>query len=262
MWADLHSQEDEMVSVKVLLYALVALSGTKMTASDGRGSQLGCDTVQAGDAAISPKHPQSFTVLRNLLLTRNDTATPFGTQRETLTWGRLSGRPTLLDVLVFSTPRGTTVDSSWVDIHTLRPLRFRSNNTGRAITLDFDGQQVRGRITPSTGTPTEIDQQLGVRAFEWNILGLAVGALPLGAGYCVTVPVYSDRIGKATWYTVEVVGDTTVPRKSRAAEPVWEVLAKAEAPAPTARYWISRRHGVVSRVLVSEPGISIMYARD
>jgi hypothetical protein len=248
--------------VTVVAYALVGFNGIRGTAPGERGNVLGCDTIQAGDVAISPKHLQPFTVVRHLMLTTGDSVTPFGTQTETLTSGRLNGRATLLDVLVFRTPRGETVDSSWIDSGTLRPLRFQSNNAAREITLNFEGQRVRGRITPSVGAATEVDQQLGVRPFEWNILGLAIGALPLGAGYCAQVPVYSDRFGRVTWYSVEVVRDTTVPRKSRTAEPVWEVIARGEIPAPDARYWVSRRHGVVSRVLVSEPGISIMYARD
>jgi hypothetical protein len=245
----------------VVAYALVGFI-VQGAASGEKSDWVGCDTVQAGDAAISPKHLQPFTLVRQLVLTRGDSVTPFGTQTETLTSGRLNGRPTLLDVLVFRTPRGETIDSSWIDSGTLRPLRFQSNNATREITLEFEAQRVRGRIVPSAGAPTEIDQQLGARPFEWNILGLAIGALPLGTGYCAQLPVYSDRSGRVTWYSVEVVRDTTVPRKSRAAEPVWEVVARGETPAPEARYWVSQRHRVVSRVLVSEPGVSIMYARD
>jgi hypothetical protein len=248
--------------VMAVVYALVGSAGDAVIPSTGRGDGLGCDTIQAGDAPISPKYLQSFTVVRHLRLTRGDSVMPFGTQTETLTSGRLNGRPTLLDILVFDTPRGKTVDSSWVDDRNLRPLRFQSSNAARAVTLDFEEERVRGRTVPSTGAPTDVDQQLGVRPFEWNMLGLAIGALPLRAGYCAALPVYSDRFGRVSWYTVKVVGDTTVPRKTRAAEPVWEVVATSETPAPSARYWVSRRHRVVSRVLVWEPGISVMYARD
>jgi hypothetical protein len=233
-----------------------------MTEWAGRGEGSGCDTVQAGDATISLKHLQSFTVLRHLTLTRGDSVVPFGTQTETLTSGWLHGRPTLLNVLVFDTPRGKTVDSSWVDGRAFRPLRFQSNNAARAITLDFEGERLRGRTVPSTGAPTEVAHQLVVRPFEWNILGLAIGGLPLRPGYCAALPVYSDRFDRVTWYSIEVVRDTVVPRKSRSPEPVWEVVARGAAPVPSARYWVSRHHRVVSRVLVSEPGISIMYARD
>ena len=245
----------------VVLYALAGLAGSAIDL-ERREDESRCDSIQAGDHTVAANHGQSFTVVRHLTLTRGDSVTPFGTQTETVTSEQWRGRPTLLDVLVFDTPRGKTVDSSWVDYRTIRPLRFQSNNAARAITLDFHDKRVRGRTVPDTGARTEIDQQLEVRPFEWNILGLVIGALPLRVGYCAQLPVYSDRFGRLNWYKVDVLRDTTVPRKTRAAEPVWEVLATSEAPAPTARYWVSKRHGVVSRVLVAEPGISIMYARD
>jgi hypothetical protein len=241
---------------------LLAVAAYTLVNLVGGSEPHGCDTIQPGHVALSPQYWQSYTVVRNLVLTRGDSTTPFGIQTETLSWGQLHGRPTLLDVLVFDTPRGKTVDSSWIDGSTLRPLRFQSNNAARAVSLDFEGMRVRGRTVPSTSAPTVVDHQLGVEPFEWNMLGLAIGALPLRAGYCAELPVYSDRFGRVSWYTAEVVGKTRVPRKSRPAEPVWEVVAKADAPAPSARYWVSQRHRVVSRVLVWEPGISIMYARD
>jgi hypothetical protein len=228
----------------------------------GTDDRLDCDTVLPAHPALSAKHLQSFTVLRRLTLTRGDSVAAFGTQKETVTSGWLKGRSTLLDVLVFDTPRGKTVDSSWVEPTTFRLLRFTSHNAERTVTLDFEGQRVRARTVPANGTPTEVNRELGVGAFEWNILALAISALPLRPGYCAQLPVYSDRFGRVSWYAVEVVRDTTVPRASRAPEPVWEVIATGEPPAPSARYWVSRRHRVVSRVLVSEPGISILYARD
>ena len=226
------------------------------------GGTPGCDTVQAGSAAISAQHLRDFSIVRHLMLTRGDSVMPFGIQTETLTTGRLDGRPTLLDIQVFETPRGKTVDSSWVDHRTLQPIRFQSNNAARAITLDFKVNRVQGRTVPDSGASSQVDHRLPVQPFEWNILGMAVGALPLRAGYCAQLPVYNDRFGKVSWYTVEVVRDTTIARKTRGPEPVWEVVATGETPAPMARYWVSRHHRMVSRVLVSEPGISIMYARD
>lgn len=211
---------------------------------------------------MSSKYLTSFSVVRQLTLSRGDTVRPFGTQTETLTSGRLDGRPTLLSILVFDTPRARTVDSSWIDPETLKPLRFQSHNAARTVRLDFVADRVRGQTTPADSAPTFFDRRLGVAPFEWNVLALAVSALPLRPGYCASLPVYSDRSGLVSWYEVRVLGDTTIERKSRGPEPVWEVVALADSAAPHARYWISRRHRVVSRVLVSEPGISILYARD
>ena len=244
-----------------LLYALVL--GLIEPPRTGIGVAAdGCDSVPAGSSTVSSKYLGNFTLVRRLTLTRGDSVTPFGTQSETLTSGRLGGRPTLLDVLVFDTPRGKTVDSSWIDRETLKPLRFKSDNAARSITLDFSANRVRGQTTPADSAPVITAQALDVPPFEWNVMALAVSALPLELGYCASLPVYSDRSGRVSWYTVRVVSDTAIQRKSRGPESVWEVVARPDSAAPEARYWISRRHRVVSRVLVSEPGISIMYARD
>jgi hypothetical protein len=248
-------------SISFLIYALAVAAGTGSPGTDG-SSPSGCDTVTAGAKTVSSRYLTDFTVVRQLTLTRGDSSSPFGTQTETLTSGRLHGRPALLDVLVFDTPRARTVDSSWIDPETLKPLRFQSHNAARTIRLDFVADRVRGQTTPADSAPTFLDRRLGVAPFEWNVLALAVSALPLRPGYCATLPVYSDRSGRVSWYQVRVVGDTIIERKSRGPEAVWEVVAQPDSAAPQARYWISRRHRVVSRVLVSEPGISIMYARD
>jgi hypothetical protein len=250
-----------MSSSSFLLYAVVLLAGTGSAGTASRGSG-GCETLPAGAKSISSKYFSDFTVVRQLTLIRGDSSSHFGTQTETLTTGRFEGRPALLDVLVFDTPRARTVDSSWVDPETLKPFRFQSDNAARTVRLDFAADRVRGQTTPADSAPTFLDRRLGVAPFEWNVLALAVSALPLEQGYCARLPVYTDRLDRVSWYEVRVVGDTSIERKSRGPEAVWEVVAQPDSAAPQARYWISRKHRVVSRVLVSEPGISILYARD
>jgi hypothetical protein len=252
-----------MLYIAILIFATAgSFKPTTSPSTQPGGSIGGCDSVEAGDVTVAAQRLQPFTLLRNLTLTRGDTVKPFGHQTETLTSGEHRGRGVMLDVLVFDTPNGKTVDSSWVDARTLRPLRFQSNNASRAVELEFDARQVRGRTVPSSGAPTEVNQELDAQAFEWNVFGLAIAAMPLRVGYCAAVPVYSDRSGRAVWYKVSVERVTTIERKSGRMEPVWDVRATADTTVPAARYWISRRHRVISRVLVSEPGVSIMYARD
>src|SRR5215210_1987554 len=245
-----------------LITALVLAWAAGSPSLRGRDAATGCEAVPAGSAQISSKHLQDFTVVRQLTLTRGDSVSPFGTQTEILTSARLDGRETLLDVLVFDTPRARTVDSSWIDPETLKPLRFRSHNAARSVTLEFAADRVHGQTTPADSAPVAVDRRFGVAPFEWNVLALAVSALPLRPGYCASLPVYTDRSGGVSWYRVKVVGDTTIERKSRGPESVWEVVARPDSAGPQARYWISRKHRVVSRVLVSEPGVSILYARD
>jgi hypothetical protein len=220
------------------------------------------DTVQAGDAVVDATRLRSFSLVRRLTMTRGDTVKPFGRQSEQLTSDTLDGRTVLLDVLRFETPNGTTVDSSWADPRTLRPLRMHSRNEARVVTLEFDGRSIRGRTAPSTGVPTNLDEQLDVRPFEWNMFGLAVSALPLRPGYRTTMPVYVARFSRIVWYSVEVVRDTSLLRPNGLRTPVWEVFATGDSVVPSAQFWVSQRHRLVDRVLLSEAGISIMYARE
>ena len=94
------------------------------------------------------------------------------------------------------------------------------------------------------------------------MFGLAVSALPLEPGYRAAMPVYVDRFNRIVWYSIEVVRDTGLVRPSGRLAPVWEVLATGDSAAPSARFWVSQRHRFVDRVLVWEPGVSIMYARE
>jgi hypothetical protein len=250
-----------MLRFSSLVVLLAALHSGAPPQSPGTATAVS-DTVQAGDPLVNASLLRPFFLERRLTLTRGDTVTPFGRQSERLTSDTLDGRPVYLDVITFETPRATTVDSSWIDAATLRPLRMHSSNKARVVTLEFDGRRVRGRTVPAEGDPTSVDEELAVRPFEWNMFGLAVSALPLRPGYRATMPVYADRFGSVIWYTVEVVRDTSLVRASGFRAPMWEVLATGDSVAPTARLWVSQRHRFVDRALLTEPGVSMTYARE
>jgi hypothetical protein len=245
----------------------VALSGLALAALTQRPQpnaaphRTAGDTIQAGDAVLDASLLRPFSLTRTLTMTRGDSVKPFGHQSEQLATATLDSRPALLDVLTFDTPFATTVDSSWIDARTLRPLRMHSSNASRVVSLEFDGPRLSGGTRPATGPATTVDRQLGVRPFEWNMFGLAISSLPLQTGYRATMPVYVDRFDRVVWYAVEVLRDTSIVRASGFHAPMWEVLATPDSGAPTARFWISQRHRFVDQVLVSEPGISILYAR-
>lgn len=252
-----------MMRLSALVLSVVFLaSGSSQPVQVSSLSSAARDTVQAGDAIVDATRLSPFSLVRHLTMTRGDTVKPFGRQSEQLTSGTLDGRPVLLDVLTFETPNATTVDSSWIDASTLRPLRMRSSNKARVVSLEFEGQRVRGGTTPSTGSPTTLDERLDARPFEWNMFGLALSALPLRPGFRATMPVYIDRFSRIIWYSVEVVRDTSIVRRTGTHAPMWEVLATGDSAVPSARFWVSKRHRLVDRVLVWEPGVSIMYARD
>ncbi len=251
-----------MIRQSVFLLSVAALASGSSLAQLPLTRSLARDTVQAGDMVVDATRLRPFSLVRQLTMTRGDTVKPFGRQSEQLARATLDGRQVLLGVLTFETPNATTIDSSWIDARTLRPLRMRSGNAARVVSLEFDGRRLRGQATPRTGAATSLDQQLNVRPFEWNMFGLAVSALPLRPGYRATMPVYVDRFNRIVWYSVEVVRDTSLRRPTGTRAPMWEVLATGDSAVPSARFWVSQRHRFVDQVLVSEPGISIMYARE
>ena len=252
-----------MIRLAIATLSTVALAAaTHRPPQEHRAYPASRDTVQAGDSVVDAARLKPFSLVRHLTLTRGDSVRPFGRQSELLTTDTLGGRPVLLGVLTFDTPNAVTVDSSWIDPRTLRPLRMTSTNASRVVSLEFDGARVRGGTTPTQGAATSLDHDLGVRAFEWNMFGLAVSALPLETGYRTTMPVFMDRFNRVIWYTVEVVKDTSLVRASGYRAPMWEVVATSDSVAPSARFWVSHRHRFVDRVLVWEPGISILYARE
>lgn len=246
-------------SLPVLAAAVLAALPPQQFRSPTLGSAA--DTVQAGDSILDPSRLRPFELVRELTLSQGDTVRPFGRQIERLTLDTLAGRPVLLDVLIFDTPRALTVDSSWIDAATLRPIRMQSSNRMRVVRLEFEGDRVRGSTTPAGGAPEAIEHRLGVRPFEWNMFGLAISALPLRPGYRAVMPVFVAPYDRVVWYTVEVVGDTTLTRESGFQAPMWELVATGDSAATSARLWVSQRHRLVDRALLSDPGISILYAR-
>ncbi len=220
------------------------------------------DTIQAGDSRIETSRLHPFAIERHLTITRGDSSLPFGQQAESLTDATLDGRAVLLGVVTFTTPRATTVDSSWLDATTLAPIRMRSANAERVVDLEFTGQGVRTETTPGGGEASRLDQQLGVRPFEWNMFGLALSAMPLAPGFKAVMPVYSDRFARVVWYQVEVVQETSLVRQSGYHSPMWEVLATPDSAGPSARFWVSRTHRFVDQVRVWESGVAILYSRS
>ena len=251
-----------MLRLSVVVLSALAVAASRPPRQDAKPAPAPRDTVQAGDAVVDAARLKPFTLHRQLTLTRGDSVKPFGRQSEELKSATLDGRPVLLDVLTFDTPNAVTIDSSWIDARTLRPLRMTSTNPARVVSLEFDGARVRGSTTPAKGAASTLDRRLDVRPFEWNMFGLVLSALPLESGYRTMVPVFMDRFDRVVWYTVEVARDTSLVRASGFQAPMWEVVATSDSVAPSARFWVSQRHRFVDRAFIWEPGASILYSRD
>lgn len=254
-----------MLRTTLLLLTALGIATATAPMPDTRAPQEprppSTDTVQAGSPALDPAVLRPYELRRELTMTRGDSVRPFGRQSEVLTADTLAGRPVLLHVVTFDTPNALTVDSSWVNPATLSPIRMQSSNKFRVVDLEFRAGSVRTTTTSADSAPRTSEHPLAVRPFEWNMLPLALSSLPLRVGYAARLPVFSDRAGQVVWYSVRVAADTFLTRASGYRSPMWQLVARADSGGPDAQWWVSQRHHFVDQALVSEPGVSMMYAR-
>ena len=243
-----------------LLLLLALATAAHPAVRPGAALALQPDTLRPGSTALSPSQLRPYTIARRLELTRGDSTRPFGRQSEQLVLDSLDGRAAVLHVLVFDTPFAVTVDSSWVDPATLAPRRMVSRNKNRTLVLEFGAGKVRTTITPADGATTVKEAVLPTDTFEWNMLPVALAALDLHEGDRLVLPSFSDRADRVTWYTVDVSADSLTRPSGRVA-PMWRLRATPAGEAPSAEWWVSRRHHVLDQARVAEPGVAMLYAR-
>lgn len=128
------------------------------------------------------------------------------------------------------------------------------------LVLEFGAGKVRTTITPADGATTVKEAALPTEAFEWNMLPVALAALDLHEGDRLVLPIFSDRAERMTWYTVDVSADSLTRPSGRVA-PMWRLRATPAGEAPSAEWWVSRRHHVLDQARVAEPGVAMLYAR-
>jgi len=89
---------------------------------------------------------------------------------------------------------GVFVDSTVTDAQTLAPRWHHGVNAKTDVLLEFDGTQVRGRVTTGNASPRTVDATLPDLAFDASNWDLAIRALPLEEGDASIVQVYDvDR---------------------------------------------------------------------
>ena len=128
------------------------------------------------------------------------------------------------------------------------------------LVLEFRTGKVRTTITPADGATTVKETAVTTGSFEWNMLPVALAALDLHEGDRLVLPIFSDRADRVTWYTVDVSADSLTRPSGRVA-PMWRLRATPAGEAPSAEWWVSRRHHVLDQARVAEPGVAMLYAR-
>lgn len=162
--------------------------------------QVPADTIGIG-------HPS----LRNVILrTGTDTSQVFMVQngeRRLVSTDIVTTTATSTGYLVAMqniAPRGTFLDSIWVDRGTFATRRHVEVGTNAFKRLSFDGAHITGTIKDSTGEHT-VDKHLERLALDNSVIGLLANALPLTAGQTVTFGSY-DIGGHYQYMTMRVLG--------------------------------------------------------
>lgn len=215
--------------------------------------------VEAGDTTVhGDLLPLEQLKLRLQMVRGEERTERRGYRQET---SRIShaGRPALLKVITVETPRGLVIDSTIADLRTLQPISHISHSAVQAMTLNYEGNRVRGSIVPAGKPPEPIDQVFPTRLFDSGIMDLVVAALPLAEGYSARLPFYIFEHGGLVWRTLRVTGTEVVPAAGMAGQ-VYLVELKGESQ--VLRFRIDGRTRRILSTTYEFPGVSMFFAPE
>ncbi|MDQ4080502.1 MAG: S9 family peptidase, partial [Gemmatimonadota bacterium] len=214
-----------------------------------------------GDAAISTARLGSESTARRLVLVQGDQEREVGAIRTEMTTIEVNGRPALLRVQTLTSPMlGTGIDSVVVDRATLAPIRQRSTNARRTMSLDFRNDSVVGSVTRAGAGTQAIAVRADTALFDANVLDLVLRSLPLAEGYAVRHPIYLHEGGGKVWVTSRVTGSERVAGEGGVMVDTWVVESRMGGQ--TFRHWIAKdSREVLQSALDAAPGVQVKVVR-
>jgi dipeptidyl aminopeptidase/acylaminoacyl peptidase len=218
-------------------------------------------TMLSGNAAISTARISTDTATRRLVLIQGGQERDVGTLRGELTLADIGGRPALVRVQTLSSQMlGTSTDTIVLDRATLAPIRLRSVNMRRTMSLDFRQDSIVGSVAPAGGAAQTIAIRPDTALFDSNTIDLLVRALPLAEGYAVRHPIYLHEGGGKMWVTSRVTGSERVADEGGALVDAWVVESKIGPQ--TVKYWIAKdSRDVLQSVIEAGPGVQLKMVR-
>ena len=214
-------------------------------------------TMLLGDAAIVTGRLEADTATRRLVLLQGGEEREVGTLRTELTLADVGGRPVFVRIQTLSSPMlGTGSDTVVVERATLRPIRHRSVNSRRTMSLDFRNDSIVGPVTPAGGAAQAIALRADTALFDSNAMDLILRSLPLAEGYAVRHPVYLHEGGGKVWVTSRVTGSERVAGSDGTMVDAWVVEGKIGPQ--TVRAWIAKdSREVLQTVVDAAPGVQL-----
>jgi dipeptidyl aminopeptidase/acylaminoacyl peptidase len=219
-------------------------------------------TMLLGDAAIATIRLAPETATRRLMLVQGGQEREIGTLRNEMTFTDVGGRPAVLRIQTLTSPMlgGTSVDTVVVERTTLAPIRHRSINARRTMSLDFRGDSIVGSVIPAGAAAQAVALRADTALFDANTIDLIMRVLPLAEGYAVRHPVYLNEGGGKVWVTSRVVGSERVAGEGGAMVDAWIVESKIGPQ--TVRLWIAKdSREVLQSMLEAAPGVQLKMVR-
>lgn len=167
------------------------------------------------------------------------------TMKVTTTLIEHAGKPALLSVRSFATPRGQILDSALAYRATLAPIWQHSHQPTKTMLLDFSASGVTGVVTPKDSAAQAVSHQLGERVFDTTDLDEVMSSLPYASGYSVVLPFYTFEKGVIERDTISVVGVEQIAAPGGAMRTAWKV--SFNDPIITSTYWIDQETRKVLR---------------
>ena len=252
-----------------LTVALALAPAARALAQPASGPPASANLVQVGDGTMRGARIRPYDNVWRVVVRRNDgSVDERGLSSDHVRFREIGGRRYLTRMegtTTISGPAGQLPTSRFsmtfniFDPATMAPLRGESRGSdGSATVREFNGTQVVTRTTRSgDGAAERTEFALPQPAFDFNggMTGLLLAALPLRAGYSVSIPGVGDTGGDVT--PIRVLREETVAAGRLGRVRAW-VVRIGDGPMPTL-YWISARAPYVIKVMIAAPGGSVSW---
>jgi dipeptidyl aminopeptidase/acylaminoacyl peptidase len=217
--------------------------------------------VGVGDASVTTSHVRPVTHTWRLVLVQGGQEREVGTSRSEVTEVTVGGAPALQIVQSVSSPMmGNGSDTVVVLRQTLAPVRHRSVNARRTLSLDFDRGTVKGTVTPAGGAAQPVSVTGAEPVFDAGALELVLRSLPLAEGYAAKFPAYAHEAGGTVAVTARVTGSERVTLADGTVVDTWVI--ESDMMGRKVRQYVAKdsREGVRT-VIVAGPGVELRAVR-
>jgi len=181
--------------------------GPRLTLAQG-GCTAGETTIRAGDARLARLTAIPADSIQ-MTMEREGAVRPFGAYSQHVSRTSVSGRPALLFAQRGSSPRGTALDSIWVDARTWAPIRHWADTPGNRFDVSYRDGRVTGRAMHGDTAKT-IDQALPEGTFDHSVTSTAIRAVALCPGAVIRVSGYDPARGEIAETVHRVVSAESV----------------------------------------------------